>query len=583
MIPQDFIDQLLARVDIVDVVERYVPLKKAGRDYMACCPFHKEKSPSFSVSPTKQFYHCFGCGAHGSAITFLMEHTGQGFVDAVRDLAQQVGLTVPQGAAEPQAQARRATPEQGDALLTAARFYKQQLKSSADAITYLKQRGVSGEIAARYGLGYAPAGWTGLQSAFDNYLDPRLEEVGLLVTRDDGSRYDRFRDRVMFPIRNVRGQVIGFGGRVMGQGEPKYLNSPETPLFEKGRELYGLYEARDAIRAGNRVLVVEGYMDVVALAQHDVGYAVATLGTATTATHVQKLFRQADRVVFCFDGDKAGRRAAWRALENVLPELRDGKRADFLFLPAEHDPDSYVREFGREGFETLLDAESVPLSSYLARELSGRVDMNTDEGRAELLNIAKPLVLSVKAPALSLLIRKKLAELAQLDAAELDRLWGLRRGLSGRVGQRGPGGGKRAEVSLPRKLIRWILLDPPLAARAVLPPVDGWAGDAQLLAELVVCARQGGAPRDTAALLERLRGSALDEQLAPVVAELLADDGGLSDADPDEFDDAIAKLAHRVDEERLDRLKQKDAREGLNPDEKRLLLELLLRPRTAGP
>ncbi|WP_281660672.1 DNA primase [Microvirgula aerodenitrificans] len=582
MIPQDFIDQLLSRTDIVDVVERYVPLKKAGRDYMACCPFHKEKSPSFSVSQTKQFYHCFGCGAHGTAITFMMEHAGYGFVDAVKELAQLAGMQVPQVAAElaaKEAETRRTVNSLSEVMVEAARFYKQQLKSSPVAVEYLKRRGLTGEIAGRFGLGYAPAGWNGLQAVFSDYLDPKLDEAGLLIVRDDGTRYDRFRERVMFPIRDVRGRVIAFGGRILDKGEPKYLNSPETPLFEKGRELYGLFEAREAIREVNRVLVVEGYMDVVALAQHGVSYAVATLGTATTATHVHKLFRHADRVIFCFDGDKAGRRAAWRALENVLPELRDGKRVDFLFLPSEHDPDSYIREYGREGFEAILDAETVPLSAYLTRELSQRVDLGSDEGRAEFLNLAKPLALAVKAQALSILLRKKLAEMAHLDVDELDRLWGLRRGLSGRQGVRSKAiGSRRVEVSLPRWLLRALMLDPALARDTVLPPPAQLAGDAQLLGELVCFIQTTGAS-DSAGLLERLRDTDLGQRIEPLVAELLVDPAALQAPPAEEFAGAIDQLGARIAGERFDRLKQKDAEQGLSPDEKRELLDLLVRIR----
>ncbi|HMS81640.1 MAG TPA: DNA primase, partial [Burkholderiaceae bacterium] len=361
MIPQSFIQELLARVDVVDVVGRHVKLRKGGANWLGLCPFHGEKSPSFTVSPTKQFYHCFGCGAHGSAIGFLMEHGGLSYPDAIHELARSVGLEVPDerpGAGE----ARRRDPDLLETLAAAARFYKQRLKDTPRAIEYLKGRGVSGETAARFGIGYAPDGWRSLEAAVPDYSAATLVESGLVIEPEpdpgadvDGGappgrrkRYDRFRDRVMFPIRNPRGQTIGFGGRVLGQGEPKYLNSPETPVFSKGRELYGLFEGRDAIRAADCVIVVEGYMDVVMLAQHGVGNAVATLGTATTAQHVHKLLRLVDRVVFAFDGDAAGRRAAWRALEACLPLAADTKRIDFLFLPPEHDPDSFVRERGAD-------------------------------------------------------------------------------------------------------------------------------------------------------------------------------------------------------------------------------------------
>ena len=420
MIPNDFIQTLLSRIDIVDVIERYVPLKKAGANLAACCPFHNEKSPSFTVSPTKQFYHCFGCGAHGTAIGFLIEHAGMSFPEAVEQLAQQAGLTVPRtetGAAY--AGPRRDEVSELSALLdTAASYYKNQLRASPRAIDYLKQRGLTGEIAARFRLGYAPDGWQNLEAVVPDYNDAALEKAGLVIVGDGGRRYDRFRDRVMFPITDAQGRLIGFGGRVLDRGEPKYLNSPETPLFVKGRELYGLYQARQPIRDAGKVIVVEGYMDTVALAQEGVGYVVATLGTATTGEHVRKLFRQADKIVFCFDGDAPGQRAAWRALENALPALSDGKEASFLFLPQEHDPDSYIREFGRATFEALL-AKAMPLSDYFMRELEQRHPPATDEGRATLVNAAKPYFEALAAPLLRLLLKKRLAQSTGFTDAEM--------------------------------------------------------------------------------------------------------------------------------------------------------------------
>ena len=424
MIPQSFIQDLLHRVDIVDVIDRHVKLKKAGANMVACCPFHSEKSPSFTVSQTKQFYHCFGCGAHGTAVGFLMEYSGLGYVEAIKDLAQIVGMTVPEERVGEQPQRRRSEGEDGEDLyeimLTAAQFYRSALKNAPRAIDYLKKRGLSGEIAKRFGVGYAPEGWQNLERAFPNYQSGTLTTVGLVKQSDEGRRYDIFRDRIMFPIVDVRGNVIGFGGRVLDTGEPKYLNSPETPLFEKGRELYGLYQARRAIRDAGRVIVVEGYMDVVALAQHGVEYAVATLGTATTPIHVQKLLRQTDEIVYCFDGDNAGRRAAWRALENSLGQLADGKEVRFLFLPQGDDPDSYVRKHGKETFEKVL-GEAIPLSKFLLSELSSHVDRNTHEGRAKLLQEAKPLVRQIAAPMLSLMLRKQLAEVTGITQQELDR------------------------------------------------------------------------------------------------------------------------------------------------------------------
>jgi DNA primase len=425
VIPQSFIQELLARVDVVDVVGRHVKLKKGGANWMGLCPFHGEKSPSFSVSPTKQFYHCFGCGAHGSAIGFLMEHAGLGYVDAIHELARGIGLTVPDDRPGPD-DARRRDPELFDTLLAAAKFYRQRLKDTPRAIDYLKGRGVSGETALRFGIGFAPEGWRSLEAAVADYSAKTLVESGLVIESEPDAeggkkkRYDRFRDRVMFPIRNPRGQVIGFGGRVLGQGEPKYLNSPETPVFSKGRELYGLFEGRDAIRRADCVIVVEGYMDVVMLAQHGVENAVATLGTATTPQHVQKLMRLVDRVVFAFDGDGAGRRAAWRALEACLPMVADTKRIDFLFLPPEHDPDSFVREHGADGFQAHL-ASAQPLSEFLLRELSGRVDLGTPEGRARLQAEAKPLLGSMPPVALRLQLVQAVATRVGVRAEDLLR------------------------------------------------------------------------------------------------------------------------------------------------------------------
>ena len=464
MIPQSFIQDLLSRADIVDVVESYVPLKRAGSNYAARCPFHNEKSPSFTVSQTKQFYHCFGCGAHGTAISFLMEHQGMGFVDAVKDLAGRVGMIVPEPTPDPQRKEEvEAAEDLTQVMLKAAHFYKAQLKSSDKAVAYLKSRGLTGEIAARYSLGYAPDGWQNLEAVFPEYQAKSLTAAGLVIASEEGRRYDRFRDRIMFPIHSLRGAVIGFGGRVIDQGEPKYLNSPETPLFEKGRELYGLLQARGAIRDAQRVVVVEGYMDVVALGQYDIGYAVATLGTATTPWQVQKLLRQTDNVIYCFDGDAAGRRAAWRALENSLAQLHDGKQVRFLFLPPEHDPDSFVRAHGKEAFVKMLDA-APPLSEILVQELTGRVDMSTAEGRAKFLQEAKPLVKQVTAPMLSLMLRKQIAEMAGVSQAELDHSFDIK--IAGRKQSRAPERRESIKPSLFRALVEMLVFQPTLAALA---------------------------------------------------------------------------------------------------------------------
>jgi DNA primase len=435
VIPPAFIHDLLSRVDIVEVVGRHVQLRKGGANLSGLCPFHAEKSPSFSVSPSRQTYHCFGCGVHGTALNFLIEYSGMGFVDAVKDLAQQVGMTVPDDDASPAEREQAAAQKQRRATLTdvlarAADYYRKQLKLSPRAVDYLKGRGLSGEIAAQFALGYAPDGWRGLAGVFAHYDDPLLEESGMVIVQgEDGAdeadrrRYDRFRDRIMFPIRSVQGDVIGFGGRVLDRGEPKYLNSPETPLFSKGRELYGLFEARAALRQRGYALVVEGYMDVVALAQAGFANAVATLGTACTADHVQKLFRFTDSVVFSFDGDAAGRRAAGRALEACLPHASDTRTVRFLYLPAEHDPDSFVRELGSEAFEARI-AQAVPLSRQVAESACDGKDLATAEGRAHMLADARPLWNALPDGALKRQLVGELATLGRLEAGELMTMWG---------------------------------------------------------------------------------------------------------------------------------------------------------------
>ncbi|ACM33920.1 DNA primase [[Acidovorax] ebreus] len=428
-IPQSFIQELLARVDVVDVVGRYVQLKKSGANFMGLCPFHGEKSPSFSVSPSKQFFHCFGCGKNGNAIGFLMDHAGMGFREAVQDLAQQIGMQVPDDEnTSPQDRERAAAQRQKQATLTdvlekAGDAWRRHLRESPRAVQYFKGRGVSGQVAKRYGLGYAPEGWRGLASVFPEYDSPLLEESGLVIVNDeDGKRYDRFRDRVMFPIRNVKGECIGFGGRVLGDDKPKYLNSPETPVFHKGRELYGLYEARNAIREHGYALVTEGYMDVVALAQLGFPNAVATLGTACTPEHVHKLFRFTDTVVFSFDGDAAGRRAARKALDGALPYASDTRSVKFLFLPAEHDPDSFVRAYGPEAFARHV-GDAVPLSRFLLEAAREGCDLGTAEGRAHMLSNARPLWAALPDGALKRQLLTELGELGQLPAPDLAQLW----------------------------------------------------------------------------------------------------------------------------------------------------------------
>ena len=429
MIPQSFIADLLNRVDIVEVVGRHVTLKKAGANYQGLCPFHNEKSPSFSVSPTKQFYHCFGCGAHGSAISFLMEHSGLTYVDAIEDLARSAGLTVPHEERRPQDLAKQKQAlALSEVMSPAADWYKQQLKATPRAIEYLKNRGLSGEVAKRFNLGYAPEAWQGLEAVFGSYGEDTLAhvlvEAGLII-QAEAKRYDRFRDRIMFPIRNTKGQVIAFGGRILDKGEPKYLNSPETPLFSKGNTLYGLFEARQAIRDKGYVIVCEGYMDVVALAQLGFANGVATLGTACTPNHVRSLMRQADRIVFSFDGDLAGQRAAKRALEACLPMMADDKEVKFLFLPEEHDPDSFVRERGAPAFEDAI-AHAMPLSSFFIKVANEGHDWATPEGRAQTQHDAKPLLLAMPAIALRAQIIRELSQKIGITPAELESFCGIK-------------------------------------------------------------------------------------------------------------------------------------------------------------
>ena len=477
MIPPTFIHDLLSRVDIVEIVSRHVQLKKGGANLSGLCPFHAEKSPSFTVSPSKQFYHCFGCGASGDAIRFLTEYSGMTFIDAVKDLSQQVGMQVPEEDSSPAEREQAAAQKQRRSTLTevlakAAEAFRKQLKQSPRAVDYLKGRGLSGEIAAQFGLGYAPDGWRSLASVFPSYDDPLLEESGMVIAKDgeDGSkdeadrkRYDRFRDRIMFPIRSVQGEVIGFGGRVLDKGEPKYLNSPETPVFSKGRELYGLFEGRAAIRQRGYALVVEGYMDVVALAQSGFGNAVATLGTACTPDHLQKLLRFTESVVFSFDGDKAGRRAAGRALEASLPHASDTRTIRFLFLPAEHDPDSFVREFGAAAFDECV-AQSVPLSRQLIEAASESCDLTTAEGRAHMLANAKPMWSALPDGTLKRQLLAEIAATASDDADQLLRQWGhaparaaAREAGSARAPQRRAGRVSRGAANLLDRAT-WLLL-----------------------------------------------------------------------------------------------------------------------------
>ncbi len=579
MIPESFIQELLSRVDVVDVIERYVPLKKAGANYSACCPFHSEKTPSFTVSPGKQFYHCFGCGAHGSAIGFLMAYSGLGFVDAVEELAASMGLKVPQQSPARQALEQKKTPL-ADVMARAAGYYREQLKANSRAVGYLKGRGLSGEIAARFGLGYAPEGWQNLEAVFPGYAGAdSLAECGLVIDNEQGRRYDRFRDRIMFPILDQRGNVIGFGGRVLDKGEPKYLNSPETPLFEKGRELYGLPQARKAIREAEAVIVVEGYMDVVGLAQLGVENVVASLGTATTGNHLQKLFRLTDRVIFCFDRDAAGDKAARRAMEVSLEYLTDSKQVEILQMPGNQDPDEFIREHGKEAF--VAHARSATrLSEFLVRKLEQDTKPYTAEGRAQLIQAAKPLLQKIHAPVLRVQLTRAVAVLAQLSQAETEAACDLsplsnRRMPPARMAQR------PAARSIEHQLLANVLYRPERAARLPLDLMSSPTPEAAALRAIAEAIEHGqllsgshaGEPQ-MGLLLEFFRGSEHEGTLSGFVSAL-TDDKIDEQAMEAEFNDALERLRQVGVTQAIAELTQKERDVGLTPDERQRFVRLL--------
>jgi len=577
-IPEKFIDELLARIDIADVIDARVPLKKAGKDYKACCPFHDEKTPSFTVSQTKQFYHCFGCGAHGSAIGFLMDYERMSFPEAVEELARRAGMEMPH-----EARAVKDQPDQSAALLDilaqADHWFRRWLREhpqSKEAVDYLKRRGLSGEIAADFGLGFAPEGWDHLLKAIGTTDAARqaLLAAGLIVKKDSGGFYDRFRHRVMFPIHDHRGRLVGFGGRVLDKGEPKYLNSPETPLFHKGRELYGLYRARDALKREGRVVVVEGYMDVVSLVQYGIDYAVATLGTATTRDHLERLFRHVPEVVFCFDGDRAGREAAWRALENTLPVLHEGRQASFLFLPEGEDPDTLVRKEGAPAFGARLRT-AIPLPDYFFQQLTSQVDMNRLDGRARLVELAKPFLSNLRPGALRQLMLARLGELSRLPAGEAARLI--------EPGTRSVGPIRRDPSSIPGQSGRPSLVRTAVALLLQQPDLIRHVGDLteftelhdrpgmELFLELAAWVR----PRPglkTGAILEHFRDSAHQ----PALAKLAAREHPALEGDLDaEFQGVIRGLKREAISAAAERLTQKARLSGLSAVEQAELKRLL--------
>ncbi len=583
-IPQHFIDDLIARADIVEVIGGRVPLKKAGREFKACCPFHTEKTPSFTVSQIKQFYHCFGCGAHGTALGFLMEYDRLSFVEAVEELASRLGLEVPREAGT---SARESTPNDLHELMArVAQFYRDALKDDARVVGYLKDRSLTGETATRFGIGYAPDSWNAVLMRFGESEAGRrkLSAAGLIIERSgpgretDGGFYDRFRDRIMYPIRDARGRVIAFGGRIIDKGEPKYLNSPETSLFHKGQELYGLYEARQSRQALKRLLIVEGYMDVVRLHQSGVTYALATLGTATTAEHLNRVFRLTSEVVFCFDGDRAGRAAAWRALENALPQAREGRQLKFMFLPEGHDPDSLVGEEGKEAFEQRLTG-ALLLSEYLVDHLASQVDLEHVDGRARLAELAKPLLQRIPPGVYRELLVDRLAESVHMPSAKLANL--LLESVESSSTRSRP---RTAKVAVPTSTGRGsmvrqaivLLLNFPESALEV-SRAEGLAGLSQpgvsLLAELVADLKQRSAPHK-AAVVERWRERPEGHHLMKLAAtESLVTD---PKAATRELQMAIDKLLDATGPaERTDALLRKAEDQDLTAEEKLELQELL--------
>jgi len=561
-IPPEFIDNLLSRVDVVDVINQRVPLQRAGSEYKACCPFHDEKTPSFTVSPAKQFYHCFGCGAHGSAIGFLMEYDRLSFPEAVEELATSVGLELPREIAFESGPDNRPLYE---ILERAANWFASQLRehpTAPEAAHYLKERGLSGEVAATFRIGYAPPGWSNLLNSLGKTPQERelLQRTGLL-SEGRGKQYDRFRNRIIFPIRDSRGRVVGFGGRILGDDTPKYLNSPETPVFHKGRELYGLYEARQALKKIPRMLVVEGYMDVVALAQFGIRNVVATLGTATTADHLEKLFRITPEVVFCFDGDRAGRDAAWKALETALPLLRDSRQARFLFLPEGEDPDTQVRSEGAEAFAQRVE-QAMPLSDFLFDKLAGEVDMTTLDGRARLVSLAQPHLERLPQGVFREMMEARLADLSGTKRRQ-NRPMNRRRN---RLPQHQPGTLKPLH-----RAIALLLQYPRLAQLENLP--GGWEtldGQGVTILRQLLETLQHNPHFTTAILLEHWQ----DDTIRPHLGKLAATPLMVFDDEAEQFTGCLEKLAAEARQKQVRAIGNKLRPSDMTEEEKEQLRRL---------
>ena len=516
MIPESFIQELLNRIDVVDIIDKRVTLKKAGANYLACCPFHQEKTPSFTVSPSKQFYHCFGCGEHGSAISFLIEYEGLTFVDAINDLANSIGLKVPNDAPHKiENNAENSNLE--EIIKIASIYYQKQLRVSPKAINYLKSRGLTGEVAKEFSIGYAPEGWQNLKIAFKKYEDESLVKAGLVVRNEKGKYYDRFRNRIIFPIYSDKGKIIGFGGRIIDpEDTPKYYNSPETPLFQKSYELYGLLASRKPIREKGYVLVVEGYMDVVGLAQNGIRNTVATLGTATTAFHIKKLIRYTQEIVFCFDGDNAGRSAAWRAMNNSLVSVTDNIQLKFLFLPDTHDPDSFVKENSAKEFE-LLAQNSMPLTEYIIKYLTIGNDLVTSEKKVKFLNEIKPIMNELTAPKLLMIFKKRIAELINLEVDEINEILELKKIYKKNNSSKLP---NRLPMKSSRRFCLLLILKPELIIKEDSEYFTSDTIDDKLV--LAVIDLKDGAIENNSASIMHLLASRFDDELIKQINAQLA-------------------------------------------------------------
>lgn len=595
LIPRNFIDDLLTRVDIVDVIHARVGLKKKGSLYAACCPFHSEKTPSFMVNPTKQFYHCFGCGVSGTVITFMMEYEHLGFVETIESLADSQGLTVPREKGKKADKAIKFEQKNKDLyslMADVSHYYQQQLAHHSKAQAYLKQRGLSDEIIQRFSLGYVPDQWDSVRQRFSqsaqqvkqyppssHYTQQQLLDVGLLINNEKGNIYDRFRDRIMFPIVDRRGRTIGFGGRVMGDGTPKYLNSPETSIFQKGSELYGFYEARQHTRKLSRIVVVEGYMDVIALAQFEISYAVATLGTATTKEHVRHLFRAVSEIIFCFDGDRAGREAAWRALQNALPTLNDGKDIRFLFLPMGEDPDSQVRKIGREAFETSLQQDSISITDYLIKHLSKSHNLSTREGKASFLADAGKLLQIMPEGLIYEQLKVDIAKLTKLTSIEVEVF--TKRNIN-RYKPREPQydftrfNDKKMRNTPIRHIITLLLHRPSLATTIRYPEkiVMFNLPGVNLLAKLIETIEES--PHiNAAAILDRWRDTKYEASIISLMKWQPTSDKDNDALFTREIKDCLRQIRKQAYVQKLEFLIQKERIDGLDKLEKRDLLALL--------